>query len=233
MNANNYVLDKFFKSGPETLFSFPDILMTMIATTLICIMLAYTYRATHRGTSYSSNYILSMFLMGVATSVVMIIIGSNIARAFSLVGALSIIRFRTAVKDPRDTAFLFLAIVCGMGAGTGFYLPVIMMACFLCLFALVFDYFKFGTNPKLETVLKVTMSQEDSCENTLGNLLGKQFKDHKMINRINNFRTNDVTNVYVVKPSKTTDVVNVEAELKQLAGMKSVSLYNSDQHAPF
>ncbi len=114
--------DQLFRTAESDIFTFGDVATSMVMSTLLTFVLAHVYRQTHRGTSYSQSFLVTMFLMAVTTSVVMLIIGSNIARAFSLVGALSIIRFRTAVKDSRDTGYLFAAMVVGMGCGTQFYL---------------------------------------------------------------------------------------------------------------
>ena len=101
MNSeSNYFLDMLFKPSETDIFSSAEVLLAMTVSTLLCYVFSQVYRHTHRGTSYSQSFLVTMFIMGVATAVVMMIIGSNIARAFSLVGALSIIRFRTAVKFP-------------------------------------------------------------------------------------------------------------------------------------
>lgn len=100
MNQFEHFLSQLFRSD-EVLFGLADVLLALVVSTILCLMLGYVYRRTHRGTSYSQSFLVTLFLMGITTAVVMMVIGSNIARAFSLVGALSIIRFRTAVKDPR------------------------------------------------------------------------------------------------------------------------------------
>ena len=87
--------------------------------------LAAVYRFTHRGTSYSQSFAQTLVLMGMVTALIMSIIGSNIARAFSLVGALSVIRFRNALKETRDVGFMFLAMAVGMACGTRFYMLAI------------------------------------------------------------------------------------------------------------
>jgi len=92
---------------------------------------ALTYRICHRGVSYSSTFAHTLILMGLVVAIVMLIIGTNLARAFALVGALSIIRFRTAVKDPKDTGYMFLAMGVGMAVGTRFYSVALIMTVFI------------------------------------------------------------------------------------------------------
>jgi len=102
-------------------FSVADIAMAMVLSFVLCSVVGFTYRMTHRGISYSQSYVQTLVLMGMVVSLVMLIVGSNIARAFSLVGALSIVRFRNAVKETRDVGFIFLAMAIGMATGTRFY----------------------------------------------------------------------------------------------------------------
>src|SRR5205085_12058657 len=101
-------------------FGFWEILASLVLSFALCLVLAYFYRQSHRGLSYSVSFVHAMILLGVTVSIIMLIIGSNIARAFTLVGALSIIRFRNPIKDSRDVAFLFISLAIGMSVGTGF-----------------------------------------------------------------------------------------------------------------
>ena len=75
-------------------------------TLVLTVVLAKVYMYTHRGYSYSKSFVQSTVLIGVTITLIMVVIGSNIARAFALVGALSIIRFRNPVKDSRDIVFI-------------------------------------------------------------------------------------------------------------------------------
>jgi hypothetical protein len=75
------------------------------------------YAATHRGLSYSRNMVHSIVLLAMIITMVMLVVGDSVARAFGLVGALAIIRFRTVVRDARDTTFIFLALAVGIAVG--------------------------------------------------------------------------------------------------------------------
>ena len=88
---------------------------------ILGICIGWLYRKVQLEASYSQSLIHTYVLLTMITALIMLIIGSNIARAFSLVGALSIIRFRTAIKSPQDIGFLFWCISIGMACGTRFY----------------------------------------------------------------------------------------------------------------
>src|SRR5882672_2363406 len=83
------------------------------------IVIALVYRFTYRGASYSATFVNALVLLALITSVVILVIGNNLARAFGLVGAMSIIRFRTAVRDVQDIVFIFFSLTVGMAAGVG------------------------------------------------------------------------------------------------------------------
>jgi hypothetical protein len=93
--------------------------------------------------------------MGIIVSVIMLIIGSNIARAFSLVGALSIIRFRTAVKNPMDVGYLFFSMAVGMACGTQFYDIAIVTTFFISAVIIFLTVTNFGSRQFPECFLEI------------------------------------------------------------------------------
>jgi uncharacterized membrane protein YhiD involved in acid resistance len=130
-------------------------LTALVLSFVLCSILARAYYATHSGISYSKSFLQTMVLMGVTVAVIMVVIGSNIARAFSLVGALSIVRFRNAVKEPRDVAFIFMAMTIGMACGTGFYVVAILAALGFSLMVRLMARFDFGARPFQGLLLKI------------------------------------------------------------------------------
>jgi uncharacterized membrane protein YhiD involved in acid resistance len=97
-------------------------LVANLLVALACgLVISLLYRWSYRGTSYSATFVASLVTLAMITAVVIMAIGNNLARAFGLVGAMSIIRFRTAVKDTQDLVFLFLSLAIGLAAGVGFH----------------------------------------------------------------------------------------------------------------
>ncbi len=125
-------------------FSAIDILLTIILSFSLASMVGWTYQITHRAPAYTQSYVHTLVLMSMVVAIIMLIIGSNIARAFTLVGALSIVRFRNAIKDTRDVGFIFFAMAVGMACGTRFYLiatVATVVICFLMWMMIRFDFF--------------------------------------------------------------------------------------------
>ena len=95
------------------------------------------YRKTHSGISYSSNFTFTILSATLLSAAIIIIVGENVARAFALVGALAIIRFRTVVKDPKDLTFIFAALVTGMAVGVGLLLVALFVFIVFTISAIV------------------------------------------------------------------------------------------------
>ena len=95
-------------------FTLMDVAIVLFLSFALSVFVGYVYRYTHKGVSYSQSYVHTLVIMGCVIAVIMLIIGSNIARAFALVGALSIVRFRNAMKETRDIGFIFMAMAIGI-----------------------------------------------------------------------------------------------------------------------
>jgi uncharacterized membrane protein YhiD involved in acid resistance len=114
-------------------FSVMDVVLVMVLSFVLSAFIGWIYKTTHRGTSYTQSFVFTLVLNGMVVALVMMVVGSNIARAFSLVGALSIIRFRNAVRETRDVGFIFFTMAIGMAIGTRFYLLGVMSSQILCI----------------------------------------------------------------------------------------------------
>lgn len=139
-----------FFNAVEHAFEYNPIeLMTDMGLALILgVMLGYVYRVTHRDGEYSQSFVLTIVFSCVIFSVVMLLIGSSLSRAFALVGALSVIRFQTVVKDSKDTAFVFAAFVIGMALGIGEYAIGVLATCTFSLMAIALHKVNFGAEPQ-------------------------------------------------------------------------------------
>ena len=106
---------------------FENLIVAFLCSMIIALFYIYTYR----GPGYSVSFINSIVVLGMITAVVIMVIGNNLARAFGLVGAMSIIRFRTAVKETMDIVYIFFSLAIGMAAGVGLHLVAIAGTVFI------------------------------------------------------------------------------------------------------
>ena len=102
--------------------SVQDIILHILAAALLSFAIYLSYSYTHTGTAYSKKFNVSLATLTILTGTVMTVIGNNIALSLGMVGALSIVRFLTAIKDSRDTTYIFWAIIVGICCGVGDYL---------------------------------------------------------------------------------------------------------------
>lgn len=109
------------------------VVLILLIAFIISLIIYITYKHTYTGVMYNPRFNVSLIMITMITTIVMVVIGSNISVSLGMVGALSIIRFRTAVKDPRDTAFIFWGVVSGLACGTQNYTIVIAGSIVVCL----------------------------------------------------------------------------------------------------
>lgn len=135
-------------------YSIVEVIINSLVAFVLSMVIAYTYRKTHQGLSYSQSFVLTIIFITIIIGFVMMVIGNSLTRAFALVGALSIIRFRTVVKDTKDTAYIFWALAVGMGAGTGNYFIALYATVFMSLVAWIMYKFNFGVQSSSDFILR-------------------------------------------------------------------------------
>lgn len=143
----------------------PMEMMTNMGLALVLgIVMALVFRSTHKGLAYSQSFTLTIVFVTVIVSMVIMVIGSSLARAFALVGALSIIRFRTVVKDTKDTAFVFAGLAVGLASGTGSYFLAVAGTVIIAAMAIVLHKINFGALYKSEFILRFNFDQKFGSE---------------------------------------------------------------------
>ena len=130
------------QSQSEGSLTLPDILLNLVVAAILGGMIFAAYRSTHSGTVYSARFNVSLVMTALVTATVMCVIGNNISLSLGMVGALSIVRFRTAIKDPRDTIFIFWAVAVGICCGVCDYVIALMGTVFIFLFLVLFGFVK-------------------------------------------------------------------------------------------
>jgi uncharacterized membrane protein YhiD involved in acid resistance len=220
-------------TGGRQLFSVAHILLVLGWSFFLSLLLAYVYRQTHRGLSYSVSFVHTMIIMGVTVAIIMMVIGSNIARAFSLVGALSIIRFRTAIKDARDVAFIFMTMAVGMACGTGFYDVALVFVLFAMPMVYLLHRFKIGAMPTSEALLKVQLPENRDHRSVFNEVFYKFLREHSLLSMEPVQGGTALELVYSIHFKKDTDEgqfleavrsVNDNRKVLLLAGQQNVDI---------
>lgn len=217
----------------EVFSSLPNVLINLLLAMVLGIIVAKVYKHTHKGISYSASYAYSIVLITMIVAFVMMVIGGNVARAFTLLGAFTLIRFRTAVKDPKDTAFIFLALVVGLAVGANDYALAIAGTIVTAVAALTLDALNFGSLVKLEQVLYLTISPSKINQKDLETILKNELKQISIIN-VNYSDSNKLLQYsYNIQLKKKDQQAEVMEKITAVEGVKTAEILASQQVIEF
>ena len=168
-------------AGLQNAFSFGDlsvvrILLTLGLAFLIGIYIFAIYRKTFSGVMYSKNFGVSLVMLAMITSFIILPITSNLTLSLGMVGALSIVRFRTAVKDPIDTVYMFWSIAVGIALGAKFFLPAILASAVIGVLMLLLSGMRFRSTMPYLLVLRFNENATNNVYGLLKRLPESQLK---------------------------------------------------------
>jgi len=146
-----------------------SIIIGILITFLIAMFIFYIYKKTYSGVIYNHTYNVSLVLMAIITSMIIMTISSNIVLSLGMVGALSIVRFRTAVKDPMDIVFMFWSIALGITTGARLYTIAAVTSLFIGVITLLLMRYK-NTNNRFLLIIHYESVAKDNLFSNLGKL---------------------------------------------------------------
>lgn len=159
-----------------------DVIANIIVAMLCGFSIAFLYKYTYSGLNYSSAFTVSLIMLTMITAVVIMVIGNNLARAFGMVGAMSIIRFRTAVKDASDIMFIFFALTIGLAAGVKLYSIAIMGTIIIGFVYFIISRMNFALPTKREFLMQILSKESRTQENPFGDILSRYCRKYKLVN---------------------------------------------------
>lgn len=165
-------------SGTFTAF---DVAASLTLAFILSSAIGWVYRRTHRNVSYSQSYVQTLVIVALVISVIMLVVGSNIARAFALVGALSVVRFRNAIKETRDVGFIFLVMAIGMATGTRFYLLATVATVAICLVILLMNRFNWFALDVQRQLVKVQVPPELEYHQRVEDVLVRHCSEFELV----------------------------------------------------
>ncbi|GAB2923571.1 DUF4956 domain-containing protein [Nonomuraea fastidiosa] len=196
-------------------FSVADIALAMALSFVLSAMIGWVYRATHRNVSYSQSYVQTLVILGMLISLIMLVVGSNIARAFALVGALSVVRFRNAIKETRDVGFIFLVMGVGMAVGTRFYLLAVVAAVAISLIIMIMHRFNWFQLNVRRQVVKVQVPSDDDYTHVIQDVLIRHTDEFELVS-MESIRGGALLELmYTVKIKKGSEPADVIAALRE------------------
>lgn len=213
------VLRSMMEQG--TTLSVESIVIQIVSAVIISFAIYISYWYTHIGTAYSKKFNVSLITLTILTATVMTVIGNNIALSLGMVGALSIVRFRTAIKDSRDTTYIFWAIIVGICCGVGDYLVASIGTC--AVFIVLLFLGRVRNENRILLIIKASRSKENEIEGIIFDYFNK-----KALLRVKNTTKDNVELIFELSRS-TYNITykkeqNITQNLYDIGGVQYVNI---------
>lgn len=193
--------------------------------------IAFVYKKTHSGISYSSSFVSTIVLMGVISSVVMMVVQHNLAGALGLIGAFSLIRFRTIIKETRDIAFVFFALSIGVAVGTNNYSIAVIATLLVSAIAFALMRFRFGSITKSDFILTFILPL-GSTEEMYKDIFSK-FLNYKELLHIKSIGEADQEYAFEIRVKKDFSADQFISSLKTVPRINNLEVISSSSSVEY
>lgn len=175
----------------QSTLSWEQIAVNILVSGILGLLIFISYMISHRGTIYSKKFNVSLVVLTVLTSMVMTVIGNNVALSLGMVGALSIVRFRTAIKDSRDTVYIFWTIIAGICCGVGDFIVAGIGSAFVFILFLILGAIK--NNNRMLVIIRGDRTKEAQIQAVMYKFFGA-----KAVLRVKNSTTESIEFIYEI-----------------------------------
>lgn len=189
-------------TGTASGYAMSDAMIAMGLSLILGLIISLCYMKTNHSMNSVHGFAVTLIMLPVILAIIILFVGNDVARAFSLAGTASIIRFRSSPGEPKDIGFIFFALAAGLSCGVGMYPAGIAFTVFLATAVLVLDKIRFGQRKKLPQSLKITIPEDLNYKDAFTDILETK------------------TERYALQRVKTTDLgslfeVNYQVVLKE------------------
>lgn len=214
MTFNDIFKSSFLES--VTGFSLSEVLLAMLFAVIVGLFIFWVYKKTFTGILYSSGFVLTLIGLTLVTTLVIIAVTSNVVLSLGMVGALSIVRFRTAIKEPMEIVFLFWSIAVGIVIGAGMIPLAVLGSVIIGIMLIVFANRKNVEN----AYILVLNCENEEAENTAAELLKNTVKKYRIKSKTVNAEGIELTTELKIKDDKMAFV----NQMNEIAGVKNATL---------
>ena len=222
MSIQDVIKKSILESGAFDGLNLTNIALGLITSIIIGTIIYLTYQKFYTGVIYSRSFAITLVGMTVLTSVITLAISTNIVISLGMVGALSIVRFRTAVKDPLDLLYLFWAITSGIASGANMYLLVFVAAIVMVFIIVIFNKHQLKGRIYITVIHYTSDEAGDNILRAFGKM--KYFIKSKTVRK-------DIVEMAVEVYCRNNDTFFVE-KIRAIEGVEDVTLiqYNGEYH---
>ncbi|MCB9673982.1 MAG: DUF4956 domain-containing protein [Alphaproteobacteria bacterium] len=176
----NWMFGGLLAGGASAQAPLDLVLLQILVSALCSAVVGWAYMRTHGALSYSQNFVQSIVMLAIVVTIIMGVVGDSLTRAFGLAAALAVVRFRTPVKDARDTVFLFMAVAEGMACGAGQigFAAVVTAAMVTATFLL--EWTAFGTRSIAEGVLRFRFAGDETQREKVATVLRRHSRNFRL-----------------------------------------------------
>ena len=224
MGANDIIKKSLLEGYATSNITVPAVVVCMLCTLTIALYIYYVYKYVNRNAFYNKSFHLSLIMMAIITAAILLTIQSNIVVSLGMVGALSIVRFRTAIKDPIDLGFLFWAISIGIICGAGLYEIALLASLLVTVGIIGLDLIPTSKAPMMLVVNAVELDAEKA-------VLKAAKSEGKVIKvKSRNYAAGRLDLIVEVRTAKEAELVKAVSEIKAVT---AVSLISHDGEVTF
>ncbi len=196
----------------------------VVLSFVLGMVIGMVYKFTHSGFGYSQSFVITLIMMCTIISVIIMVVGENIAGAFSFAGALAVIRFRMSLKEPKDIAYVLFATAAGLAVGAGAYLVSVIGVIALSLFIIILTKLNLFAPAHTTKKLKIVIPEDLNYEGVFEPVLNKYCNKYELLKVMNIDLGTLFELVFDVKVKKDISEKEFMDELRTLNGNLKISL---------
>lgn len=167
------MLDTILTSTTGESLTLTNTLIILVVSIILGLIISISYMKTSKEEVVTSGFAITLIMLPAIISIIILLVGNNVARAFSLAGAFSIIRFRSEPKDPKDISYIFFTLAVGLSAGMGYIVYAILFTIILCLIMFILKFINYAEPDKSCLELRITIPENLNYENVFDDILKK------------------------------------------------------------
>lgn len=222
------MLESIITSTSGESFTLANTLIILLSSTILGLVISLIYIMTHKKEGYVPSFTVTLIMLPVIISIIILLVGNNVARAFSLAGAFSLIRFRSAPGDPKDIAYVFFTLAVGLTCGMGYIGYAIIVTLALCAVLIILDKSKYAVPKTKSARLKIIIPEDLNFDGVLDEVLDKYTTSWNL----DTVRTRDFGALfelqYVLKLKSDVNQKIFIDELRCINGNLNISLMHSN-----
>lgn len=186
------MLEQLLNIGTNSTLSLASAVLTVVVPFILGLIISLTYMKTADKDTYSQGFCYTLIIVPVVSSIIIMLVGTNLAAAFSVGGAFSLVRFRSETGSAKNIAYIFFTMAVGLASGVQQFVYAFTFTAALCIIMLIFEAFNFGGNKGESKVLKILVPESLNYSGAFDEVLSRYTLDYKL----NRIKTVDLGSMY-------------------------------------